>query len=267
MRRWSVLLVFVICAIWLFGEAKTSARTASSLHYDRIELLARFLQTVYPGLANNHQLAMLEVDVLFEPNLGARISHLQLYPCSSDAEMPGPEVNRYPGLSLPSKPTAPAPPKSSATPLCGTDPTPESKKYLQVTVEITNHQKHPIAKFASSGTYVDTKLRELRQQFAGKWYPDHDEVLKALRSMNPKYGPDNRKEFLATLPTENIRDLTGCRLRPETATFVAELSENTLHQLPDFQWHLEGRAAGSKVLGTCSAAFEPFDGHLTLFMD
>ena len=55
------------------------------------------------------------------------------------------------------------------------------------------HQSRPILTHHVYGTYVDEKLLQLREQFAGKPYPSGHEALQVLRSENPKYGPDKRK--------------------------------------------------------------------------
>jgi hypothetical protein len=155
-------------------------------------------------------------------------------------------------------------------PRCGIEPTGEFEHYLDVYLGLTpGHQSHPIFKFAASGTYVDAKLKELREQFAGKPYPTDDEAIQLLLSRNPRLGPKNKKEFLATIPLQKIREITGCRLRPETATFVVELEEVPQHLPPDLQWHISGTAPATESLTAtdCSATFEPFEGRLTLFMD
>jgi hypothetical protein len=257
----------LICASWTLAEPQTVATSAKQeplLPYDRLQVLENFFKAVYPGLADG--LGMFQVDVIFDGVRGANINHLRFYPCLSGSGISGAAA---PLPFLPFKETAPAAStKPPVPPTCGESPSPEFARFLNVSLDLTaKRRKHPITKFAASGTYIDTKLEELRKQFTGKWYPAHDEVLQALRSNKPNYGPDNKQEFLATLPLRKIRELTGCSLHPDTATFTAELTDNSLHLPPDVQWHLFGTSAGSRSIGSCSAAFEPFEGRLTLFMD
>jgi hypothetical protein len=130
-------------------------------------------------------------------------------------------------------------------------------------------KQRPISSFTASGSYVNGKLQDLRDQFAGKPYPSDDEALQALSLANPKFGPDHKKGFLAAVPFAKIRELTGCALNPASAKFIAELEENPSHLPPDLQWHVSGTAPAVDrlVATTCWASFEPFDGHLTMFMD
>jgi hypothetical protein len=232
----------------------------SAFQYDRIEVLERFLKTIYPGLED--QLAMFELDTTFEGRRGVTIRNLKFYPCRPATSVSAPTIIL--GLQPPTPPPLPIPPR------CGEEPTPEFEHFLDISFDLGGgHQVRPIFKFAASGTYVDGKLQELREQFAGKPYPTDDETVRALLSKNPKYAPNDKKRFLASLPLESIRAVTGCRLRPQTAVFVVELEENPQHLPPDLQWHIFGTAPATKTLAAtnCSATFEPFEGRLTLFMD
>lgn len=241
-----------------------STKAKSALQYDRIEVLERFLKTVYPDLAD--QLAMFKLDTTFEGKKGVTIRKLKFYPCRPTGGVSAPMLGGVIALS----PQRPSPPQPPIAPRCGDDPTPEFEHFLDVYFDLgAEYQARPIFKFAASGTYVDEKLQELREEFAGKPYPTDDEALQALLSKHPKFGPKNKKEFLASVPLEKIREITGCRLRPETVTFVMELEENPQHLPPDLQWHIFGTAPATETLSAadCSATFEPFNGRLTLFMD
>jgi hypothetical protein len=254
----------LLCCVWILTSTESavaSSKTKSALKYDRIEVLERFLKAVYPDLAN--QLAMFELDTTFEGTRGVNIRNLKFYPCRPATNVSVPTI----GGVIPQGPQPPAPP---IPPRCGDDPAPEFQHFLDVSLGLTPGQgTRPIFRFAASGSYVDTKLKEVREQFAGKPYPTDDQATQALLSKNPKYGPNDKKELLASLPLDRIRTVTGCRLRPETATFIVELEENPQHLLPDLQWHIFGTSPATKTLtgSDCSAVFEPFEGRLTLFTD
>jgi hypothetical protein len=267
MLKGSVFAMVLICVLSTLNAQEISAgsrKPESALRYDRIQILEGFFKAIYPDLADG--LAMFELDVIFD-GPRTRIGHLRFYPCVSGAGVStGIEETRP---LLPSNPPIPpAPARPPVPPQCGVDPTPESARFLNISLDLpAGPRRRPIAKFAASGTYVEAKLEELRKQFVGKWYPTHDEVLEALRAKSPKYGPEKQRDFLAAIPLDRIREITGCHLHPETAAFIAELTDNSLHLPPDMQWHLSGTAAGAKADGTCRAVFEPFDGRLTLFTD
>lgn len=244
-----------------YDLAVASGKAPSRLPYDRIQVIESLLKTVYPDLAD--KVAMFKLDATFEGTRGVTIRSLKFHPCVPATSVSTPTIG---GASLlgPQSQPPPSPPR------CGDEATPGFEHFLDVYFDLgAGHQTRPIFKFAASGSYIDGRLQELREQFAGRPYPTDDEAVQSLLSKNPKFGPRNKKEFLATVPLEKIREITGCQLRPETATFVMELEENPQHLPPDLQWHIFGTAPATKTLtaADCSATFEPFEGRLTLFMD
>jgi hypothetical protein len=260
-----VAMCFVVLAI---HNIQADEKGSILFRYDRLDLMQQFVKAVYPDLS--HQLAMFDVRATFEGDRGVALRNLKFYPClpSTGITPEGDVRQTVPILS--EHPVPPVRPSAPMLPRCGEEPTPEFEHFLDVSLGFTpGHQSHPIFRFAASGNYVDGKLQTLRQDFAGKPYPSDDDALRALGSGKPKYGPEDRKAFLQIVPLEKIQRLTGCHLRPESATFVIELEENPQHLPPDLQWHLSGNAPAASGLPatTCSAAFEPFDGHLTLFLD
>jgi hypothetical protein len=92
-------------------------------------------------------------------------------------------------------------------------------------------------------------------------YWTKDDALKALLPTNPKYGPDHKQEFVASVLIQAIQETTGCTLRMESAEFVILV----LNTPPQLEWSVEGDAAATEAsaAGECWAWFEPFDGHLT----
>jgi hypothetical protein len=236
-------------------------RVPSALSYDRIEVLEHFLKVVYPDLAG--ELAMFNLESTFEGKRHLTIRKLEFYPCHPQRVEPSQRIFMLPSILSPNEGAPPSPrPAEPVKPTCGEGPTPEYEHFLDVFLDLgAGFRTRPIFKFAASGTYVDAKLEELRQQFAGKPYPTDDAVLLALLSKSPKYGPNNKKEFLAAVAFEDIHKVTGCRLRPDTATFELGLT--------DLQWHVYGTAPATQGLepARCIASFEPFEGRLTLFLD
>ena len=236
----------------------------SRLPYDRVQVLVGFLGAAYPDL--RHRLAVLTIDSTFEGEQSVTIRSFRLYPCRPATNVTAGTADGV-NLSKRGDRNATLPP---GPPRCGEEPTFEYQHFLDVSLDLgAGHKRRPIFKFVASGKYVDAKLQELREQFAGKAYPTDIEAIRDLVSKQPKYGPDNRVGLIAGLPLQGLYDITGCRLNPDTARFLVELEDPPQHLPPDLQWHLQGTAAAKNTLTTaeCSASFEPFEGHLTAFYD
>ena len=90
------------------------------------------------------------------------------------------------------------------------------------------------------------------------------EATRALLAKQPRYGPENKQAFIAALPWREIEEIRGCRLQPQTASFVPASENRENHPLPDLQWWVSGNSPGTKQLlaSLCAAAFEAFKGHL-----
>lgn len=260
-----ILAAVCLCCVGLLTiDGSTTAKSEPEFHYDRIQLLEKFIKTLYPDLAT--RLASFQIISTFGDKRGVTVRHATFFPCRFVGSVSVPTIETEIPVG-PANTAARSSSGSSGLPVCGSDPTPEFQHFLDIAVSFApGYQRRPIFEFHASGSYVDAKLQLVRDQFAGKPYTRESETLQVLRSENPKYGPDQREEFLETLQLSEISQLTGCRLHPKSATFVVELDRQILP--PDLQWHVSGTVPGAGELpaSNCWATFEPFDGHLTLFM-
>jgi hypothetical protein len=131
-------------------------------------------------------------------------------------------------------------------------------------IGFANDKRRPIWTFSASGTFIeDSRLEAVRNQNKGVIGKEkEEEALRTLRLQNPKYGPDQRKEFVATLPIAGIQQITGCSLRAESAEFKVHLFPNAPLKL---EWLVQGDVAPTDTLkeADCWASFEPSDGRLT----
>jgi hypothetical protein len=227
--------------------------------YDRLEVLSRFLRTVYPDLDGEQGLSTLRVGFVGGMFHMASFG-LEFHPC------------RMSGVSATSvqRGQAPSPPP---IPYCGVPQSPGDKPFLNVSVGLGADRHRPfIFGFNASGSFINGKLQTIRDQFKDRVHEERDfrdkqrywtkdDALKALQSTNPKYGPDHKKEFLASVPIQAIQETTGCKLRMESAEFVILF----LNTPPQLEWSVHGDAAATEAsaAGNCWALFEPFDGHLT----
>jgi hypothetical protein len=235
----TVTLTLVVLGSSTVCAQDTTGNTTKAPTYDPLGVLAQFLDVVYPDLGAGHQgLATLKVSFDGVFVLGG--VELEFHPC------------RISGVS-----TEPSP-----VPYCG-DHSHDAKPFFNANIDFGRDKRTPILSFVASGTFIDDiriqKIQEMRQRLPRNW--THEEALELLQSANPQYGPEHKKEFAASVPIEGIQEVTGCRLRPESAEFGINLS-----QIPrlQFDWTVRGVAPAidSPKEVNCWASFEPFDGHL-----
>lgn len=244
-----ICLCVLVSCLSLANVMQTVGRSSG-----RIEIVEQFLKVIYPSL--DKQVAMVKIDATLEAGSHVTVRSVLLYPCRPSGSVPAEQASLDP--STPNTP-------QDRRPWCGADPTPEYENYLRVFLDFGGDWQRPISRFATQGDFVDAKLQELRHQFGGKPYPSDEEAIRALLARNPRYGPNNKSEFLAVVPFAKIAELSSCRLDPRTAVFSSDRNGD----YPDLQWHIFGTAPATKTLkqAKCSAAFEPFEGRLTLFLD
>jgi hypothetical protein len=250
-----VCVILTATALKLAGQAEKSPRLEELVgNYDRIELTSKFLRAVYPELAQ--AVGMLTLDAVF-PDSGE--INFTLRRCRAGSGIAGGEV-----------PGTPARPR---IPNCWPPPSQE-ESLLSAEISFGEDRHRPILRFNVTGTFImDPGLQAVRDQFKGKAYSEYDmrdkqrywteeDAVEALRSKNPKYGPEHKKDFLSILPIDTIRKLTGCKLRPNSATFDVKLQPSSP---PTLEWVVHGDAAATESLKEteCWAYFEPFEGRLT----
>jgi hypothetical protein len=165
---------------------------------------------------------------------------------------------------------APSPPP---IPYCGVPQSPEDKPFLKVSVVLAQTGTARLSLDSMPrAAFINGKLQTIRDQFKDRVHAEFDfrdkqlywtkdDALKASLSTNPKYGPDHKQEFLASVPIQAIQETTGCKLRMVSAEFVILV----LNTPPQLEWSVEGDAAATEASAAleCWAWFEPFDGHLT----
>jgi hypothetical protein len=244
-----LILTTVLVAAWIFSGVKVaSAQLApqTSLSdskiksgYDPLDLLAQFLNAVYPDLADHQGLATLKIH--FDNGFVLGGVDFEFHPC------------RMSGVSA----------EASNQPDCGAS-FPNTKPFLSANIDFGRNGRRPIMTFTASGTFIDDprieKIQQLRQGLHKEW--SKEDALEVLRSTSPRFGPDREKEFLASLPFARIEELTGCRLRPESTEF--DVRPEQIPRL-QFSWTVHGAvfAEGRLQQEGCWTSFEPFAGRLT----
>jgi hypothetical protein len=263
-NKW-FLIVFTSLFVLVTNNVSLAQPATRRLDYDRIEQLQQFTDAIYADLKN--KVARFDTEATFEQNGQVVLRAFTLQPCEPHIVTPqvGGPISYFPGQTKTEDAVAQVPP---TLPSCNGVPDAKMPPFLRVSFDLGGgYHGRPIFKYVASGTYIDGRLTELRNQFTDKPNATEAGALEALSARSPKYGPDKKKEFLSILPLEKIRILTGCRLRPATAGFTVKPIHES--ETPDFQWVITGSSPGIGTLGPaqCYAAFEPFEGRLTLFVD
>lgn len=239
--RLSGKILVISLLFWAPNTARAQNVGGSNVNssYDAFDVIAHLLKAAYPDLADHQALATIRVH--FDGGFSLEGVDFELLPC------------RMSGVS-----TEPSP-----IPYCGSQSA-DAKPFFNANIDFTRDNRILIQSFVVSGTFIDDiriqKVQEMRQGLPKDW--DKEEALDFLRSTNPQYGPEHRKEFTASLPIKGIQEVTGCRLNPESANF-----DVNLRQIPrlQFDWSVHGAVyvTGSAKKGDCWATFEPFAGRLT----
>lgn len=100
--------------------------------------------------------------------------------------------------------------------------------------------------------------RAAKAHFNSEIHWTNEDALTYLRTLGPQYGPDALQKLLRNIPYKAITSYSNCRLKPETASFVAKMTN--FDDQAFFEWRLDGETQGNN--GKCYATFEPFGGLL-----
>ncbi len=249
-----VLLGASIC----IGSRAVSSDQEEDDGYDHLKALGHFVDAIYPDLAH-HGLATLTMTASFDDGgFNMATMSIELHPC------------RESGVSMEKKPVH----------YCGESVRPGDRPFLGATVKFRPDKERPIFAFNAAGTFVSEQVETIRDEFKEKLYAEDEsrdkqrywttqDALEVLRSKKPSYGPENKTALLKWLPFREIRQFTGCKLRPESAQFEVKRSPDILPKTvpPRLEWVVRGVVPAIEKMKEekCSASFEPFEGNLTSF--
>jgi hypothetical protein len=92
----------------------------------------------------------------------------------------------------------------------------------------------------------------------------NEQAVDVLKQQGARFGPDDKEEFLNSLPLEKAEKFLG-KLKLVSAEFYPIPDERDEHTSVRFDWHVEAEATfpdGTK--GTYNLSFEPFEGKLLM---
>ncbi len=246
------LFCFLILLLSLTASFALQAKDKDWGPFDRLRVMQKFLDAVYPDLKNSRGLLILRTEE-FHAATGAmdEIDAIQCHPGSG-----------VPGGSVPGQP-----PAASMQHCAGLYP-PDPSYFL--TVQVWFSTKYPIRSYSAGGSFTEMRSKSVRKEIIDHPEWNEQQRIEALRQANPRFGPDHKKEFLSTVPVEAIRKFTGCYLQSETAALYAWRSDDVPPDPPvaAIAWRISGKSHNaSRHHDACSAAFEPFEGRLISVMD
>lgn len=245
------LLCFLTLLISLLTSLVLMAKDKDWGAYDRLLVTQRFLYALYPDLQNARGLFILRTEGLHPATKEvAGPGEIDVISCLSGSGVPG--------GSVPGAPPPPPPP-----PHCnGLYPSGPSEF---LTVEVMFSTRYPIGSFSVGGSFARSKSKPAEKEIIEHPEWKEEQRIDALRRANPRFGPDQKQEFLRTVPVDAILKFTGCHLQLDTATLYAWRGDDAppYPTIAEAAWRISGqyRRTGKRP-EKCSAAFEPFDGRL-----
>ena len=219
------------------------AQEKSGGPFDRLLVTENLLDAIYPGLKDQRGLLVLRAQE-FHAAIPGGEADIDLFLCH-----PGSGV---PQMGHPFLPCQGFYPKGPS-------------EFMSVHVSFST--KYPIREFGAGGSFIVGKSKPVEQEIIAHPEWNEQQMIDALRRANPRFGPNNRAEFLRTLPLEAIVRFTGCHLETESAAFDAyRLDQPKPDQsYAGIVWRISGhRDLPNNLPGeeSCVARFEPFDGKL-----
>lgn len=213
---------------------------AQPLSYDRVQFIDEFVRAIYPDIADKQGLVTVRAFFDRDP---FHYMQMSIHFCEIGSSVRGRSSTRQTPLpgNMPCRPE-----RTSSVVLADID-----------IVALFGPKDPPLTGYTAKGKFVDDQLKAVLDNIKDDASWTDAQWLAALRSKNPKYGPDDRDLFLKIIPVHTVEEFTGCRLRPDIAQFLTRLSENVE---PILSWRVEGNTRDN---GRCAALFEPFGGHLT----
>jgi hypothetical protein len=240
MKSQHALWISVLVATGL--ASVLSAKEKNWGQYDRLTVIERFLDAIYPDLKHTEGILFLRAEEFHA--MGGALNQVDILSCKPGS-----------GFILPTSPGQVLPPHCAGISL------PASSDFLSITVSYG--RKYPILGFGAKGSFVESSARNVAIEIVN--HPDwtNEQRIEAVRKSAARFGPDNKNQFLRTLPVHAIFEFTGCELLTTSAEFIAARQEGEAgHDYALVQWRINGNhhGAGKHAIQRCVARFEPFDG-------
>jgi hypothetical protein len=123
---------------------------------------------------------------------------------------------------------------------------------------------HDLRDVLISGPVVTDRVRKFEQEVDGHPEWSEDQILARLKAAGAKFGPNDREEFLRTLPLKKLEPLvghlevTGDVFSVRSASIDGDPPVAAIAWTVTAKWHsADGKLEGDRIL-----LFEPFEGTL-----
>ncbi len=238
---WAALIALVPLATLSYAASQRKHEA-----FDRLAVVQRFVDSVYPGLKHVHGLLLSRsLEFHLSPPNGLTGEYIDIVPCRpgsgvpGDGELPSPSLPHCTGLFLPG-----------------------FSEFL--TMGVGYSDKFPIREFQARGSFVDGKSQPTKEEIVSHPEWTRREWTDAVLRANPRFSPDQKEDFVRSIPLQAIAEFTGCQLDTATASFwVDRLEVNPDPVRVEIQWHINGKKKNSgRPQNACQATFEPFEGKL-----
>ena len=217
--------------------------------FDRLTVIQKFLDAVYPSLRTSEGLIILRSQAFHAA--GGAMDEIDVIPCDPGSGVAG---GYRPGE---------LPPLLHCTGLYPSGPS----EFLSAEAGFST--EFPIRYFSAQGSFLGSKGKPAQQEIIGHPEWSEEQRIEALRHSGPRFGPEHKQEFLQIVPIDAIRRFTGCSLQPQTAVLFASREEASPDPpVASFAWRISGQYDHPRQRDEkCAAFFEPFDGKLVGITD
>ncbi len=238
-----------LVAIVLLGTPSGTCAQRKFGRFDRLAAVQSFLDEVYPGLRHVYGLMLSrsnEFHLARPEDFDTVGQQVDVVPCRPGSGVVG------------GREEAP-----STLPYCaGLFPSGLSDF---LTLSVGYSLKFPIWMFRAQGSFVEGKSQTAKEEIADHAEWTREKWTEAVIRSKPALGPNQREDFLRSIPVQAIGEFTGCRLDPATASFwVDRLGEKPDPIRVEIQWIVRGKTRNKRGGHSdgCQATFEPFEGKL-----
>jgi hypothetical protein len=217
-------MVFVVCQS-LWGQSPSYGT------YDRITVLERFLEAVYPDLRQQEGRLTIQTQE-FHSGGGVPMMQIDFVPC-------------HPGSGVPQGGKWIIPPCQGLAPS-------NPSSFLSIETWFRS-AKFPIVHYSANGEIIAKEYQLLNREAMNHPERSWEDQLAALKRATPKFAEENREELLKTIPAKSIQEFSGCQLDLNSAVYGRG----------SLGWYVRGKKqSGKSNPRQCSATFEPFHGNL-----
>jgi hypothetical protein len=257
-----LLLLYLSWSAFAFGQSQLPKSS------DRLSLLSEFVQEQYSAFY--HPIAGADTHIAIYtigmPRLGTNLLWEASYCEGNPHPKPPPTI---PSILNPlSESRSDVRASSPELPGCGNK---QIVPLLSAQFEFEwNHNRWWIKTVRAGGEYLLKDIDDLEKSFHEHFVRSDKEGIQRFHEHGAQFGPDRKKELLASIDTKQFFELTGCRLDMSKVEFQKYpkdedvVDPHTTRYLGHLRWIIYGLRSPQQG---CMAEFEPMHGRLVMLLD